>query len=196
MRSRLRFIFPALAAYLIPALASAHPGHPGHDLEWDFQGGFLHPLSGLDHLVAMIAIGIWAAQLGGRARWLVPFSFVALMALGGVVGRLGWPVPAVEQAIAASVIVLGLLIALAVRPPVAAGMGLAGLFALFHGYAHGAEMPATAGALGYSFGFVVATALLHATGLALGLATARLPSAATKTAGWAVAACGVFLLTT
>jgi urease accessory protein len=117
------------------------------------------------------------------------------MAVGGALGRLGWPVPGVEQAIAASVVVLGLLIALAVRPPARFGAALAGLFALFHGYAHGAAMPASSAALTYGAGFVAATALLHLVGLALGLGAARLPVFATRAAGWAVAACGVFLLT-
>jgi urease accessory protein len=183
----------AVLGAFAPVVALAHPGHEGHDITWDFRSGFLHPLSGFDHLVAMVAVGLWAAQLGGRARWLVPVAFVSVMALGGALGRTGLTIPGVEQAIAASVLVLGLLIAMAVRPPVAVGMGLAGLFAIFHGFAHGAEMPATASGLGYGEGFIAATVLLHAVGLGLGLLGARLPVQTTKFAGWAVAAFGVVL---
>jgi urease accessory protein len=191
-KSRLPVCLALLGAFA-PAAAWAHPGHDGHDVTWDFTSGFMHPLSGLDHLVAMVAIGLWAAQLGGRARWLVPVAFVSVMALGGILGRAGLTVPGAEQAIAASVLVLGLLIAMAARPPVAVGMALAGLFAIFHGFAHGAEMPATASGLDYGTGFVVATALLHAAGLGLGLLGARLPAKTTRYAGWAVAACGIAL---
>ncbi|HVU16732.1 MAG TPA: HupE/UreJ family protein [Candidatus Didemnitutus sp.] len=193
MRSRLRFLFSSAAAFLIPALAWAHPGHPGHEVEWDFQAGAVHPLSGLDHVLAMVAIGLWAAQLGGRARWLVPSAFVAMMVAGGVLGRFGGEVPALEQAIAASAVILGLLIALAIRPPVILGMVVAGTFALFHGYAHGAEMPENSSATMYVLGFVAATITLHLVGLGLGLAASRLPSAVSKVAGWAVAACGIYL---
>jgi urease accessory protein len=177
----------------LPALAQAHPGHDGHDLTWDFSGGFAHPLSGWDHLLAMIAVGLWAAQLGGRARWLVPAAFVTVMALGAALGRTGAIFPGVEQGIAASVLVLGLLIAAAVRLPVTAGMTLVGVFAIFHGFAHGVEMPATAGGLLYGAGFVVATALLHAIGVGLGVLAARTSANATKLAGWAIAASGVML---
>ncbi len=152
----------------LPVLAQAHPGHDGHELTWDFNGGFTHPLSGWDHLLAMIAVGLWAAQLGGRARWLVPVAFVGVMTLGAALGRTGVIFPGMEQGIAASVLVLGLLIAAAVRLPVTAGMALVGVFAIFHGFAHGAEMPGTAGGLFYGAGFVVATALLHAIGVGSG----------------------------
>ena len=159
MRNRSRLL-GALSLLLVAApLAQAHPGHEGHDFTWDFSGGFAHPLSGWDHLLAMIAVGLWAAQLGGRARWLVPSAFVGVMALGAALGHAGLMFPGVEQGIAASVLVLGLLIATAVRLPVAAGMALVGLFAGFHGIAHGAEMPATAGGLSYGAGFILATAL-------------------------------------
>jgi urease accessory protein len=177
----------------LPALAQAHPGHDGHELTWDFSSGFAHPLSGWDHLLAMIAVGLWAAQLGGRARWLVPAAFLGVMTLGATLGRTGLIFPGVEQGIAASVLVLGLLIAAAVRLPVVAGMALVGVFAIFHGFAHGAEMPATAGGLLYGAGFVVATALLHAIGVSLGVLAARTSVNVTKFAGWAIAASGVAL---
>jgi urease accessory protein len=176
---------------VFPVLAHAHPGHDGHDLTWDFSGGFAHPLSGWDHLLAMVAVGLWAAQLGGRARWLVPASFVSVMLIGAAFGRAGLVVPGVEQAIAASVLVLGLLIAATVRLPVVAGMALVGIFAFFHGFAHGAEMPMTAGALSYGAGFVAATVLLHAAGVGLGLVSGRFSARAAKIAGWVIAAGGV-----
>lgn len=178
---------------VLPALAQAHPGHDGHDLTWDFSGGFAHPLSGWDHLLAMVAVGLWAAQLGGRARWLVPAAFVSVMTLGAVIGHAGVMFPGIEQGIAASVFVLGLLIAAAVRLPVSAGMALVGVFAIFHGIAHGAEMPATAGGLSYGAGFIAATALLHAAGVGLGIVAARFSANAAKFAGWAIAASGVVL---
>ena len=123
--------FLALAAVLaIAPWASAHPGHEGDHggVTWDFAGGFAHPLSGWDHLLAMVAVGLWAAQLGGRARWLVPSAFVADMVAGAALGRAGFHLPGSEQAIAASVLVLGLLLARAVRLPVTAGMALVGAF--------------------------------------------------------------------
>jgi urease accessory protein len=181
--------FIALAALAFPLLAQAHPGHDGHELTWDFATGAAHPLSGWDHLLAMIAVGLWAAQLGGRSRWLVPAAFVGVMTVGAVLGHYGLALPGVEQGIAASLLILGLLIAAAVRLPTAAGMAIVGLFALFHGVAHGAEMPATAGGLTYGAGFVAATVLLHAIGLGLGLALRNQPKIA-RIAGGAVALAG------
>lgn len=181
--------FLALAIFALPVLAQAHPGHDGHDLTWDFTSGAAHPLSGWDHLLAMIAVGLWAAQLGGRSRWLVPAAFVSVMALGAVLGHAGLALPGVEQGIAASILILGLLIAAAVRLPAPAGMALVGIFALFHGVAHGAEMPATAGGLSYGAGFIVATAGLHAVGLGLGFALQKQRTVA-RLAGGAVALAG------
>lgn len=177
----------------LPVLAHAHPGHDGHELTWDFNGGFAHPLSGWDHILAMVAVGLWAAQLGGRARWLVPSAFVSVMVIGAVFGHAGAVIPGVEQGIAASVLVLGLLIAAAIRLPLPAGMGLVGVFALFHGVAHGAEMPATAGGLSYGAGFVAATILLHVAGVGFGMLAARTSAKAARLAGWAIAGCGVAL---
>ena len=141
-----RFLTLAAALAVVP-WASAHPGHDGdHDFNWDFSGGLVHPLSGLDHLLAMIAVGLWAAQLGGRARWLVPAAFVGVMALGAALGHAGMNFSGMEQAIAASVLVLGLLVARSVRLPVAAGMALVGVFALFHGLARKESRNTLAGA--------------------------------------------------
>jgi urease accessory protein len=181
--------FLILAAFALPVLAHAHPGHDGHELTWDFATGAAHPFSGWDHLLAMIAVGLWAAQLGGRCRWLVPVAFVTVMALGAAPGPAGFAVPGVEQGIAVSLLVLGLLIATAVRLPVPAGMAIVGLFALFHGAAHGSEMPATADGIGYGAGFVAATALLHVVGLGLGFALKN-HEKAVRFAGGAVAIVG------
>jgi len=159
-------VIMTVALLLAPSLAFAHPGH-GED--GGLIAGFLHPLSGLDHLLAMTAVGLFAAHLGGRALWAVPAAFVAVMALGGICGFAGLSLPFAETAIALSVAVFGLLIFSGIAPPVGAAMTLVGLFAFFHGHAHGAEMPANASWLVYGIGFTTATALLHGFGIALGL---------------------------
>lgn len=184
------------AAALAPTLAFAHPGHDGDHggLTWDFAGGFGHPIGGLDHLLAMIAVGLWAAQLGGRARWAVPGAFMAALAAGAALGAGGVTIGWVEQAIAASVLVFGLLLVSAKRLPLAAGMGIAALFAFFHGVAHGAEMPATNSGLAYGLGFLAATALLHAAGVGLGLLAARAPKWVAQATGVAVALAGGWML--
>lgn len=149
---------------LAPATAWAHTGVGAtHGL----VNGFAHPLLGWDHLLAMLAVGIYGAQHGGRQVWLLPVTFVTVMALGGILGIAGIALPGVETGILASVLVLGALIALAVRFPLGAGMAMVALFAIFHGHAHGTEMPHAASAIGYAIGFCSATALLHIGGIAL-----------------------------
>src|SRR5260221_12530265 len=150
---------------LIPTAAFAHPGlgdAPG------FVAGFAHPLGGLDHILAMVTVGIFAWQLGGRALWLVPATFVLAMAAGGALGMAGVPVPFVGLGIAASGIVLGAVVAFARRAPVAVAVGLVGVFAIFHRHAHGTERPLAAPRGTYAAGFMLATAPLHAPGVALG----------------------------
>jgi urease accessory protein len=187
-----RFALPPLLICLAPSLAQAHPDMPGHT--HGFENGLAHPLAGLDHICAMVAVGLWAAQRGGRALWLVPAAFVSLMIIGGALGMGGVGIPYVEQGIAASVLVLGILIAAAVRLPVAASMALVGLFALFHGYAHGAEMPGTASGFIYGVGFVTATTSQHLAGIGLGIGTQRFASAqSVRYLGGGIAACGVYL---
>jgi urease accessory protein len=159
-----------VAAVAVPTIASAHPGHEGAP---GFIHGFLHPLGGLDHILAMVAVGLFAARLGGRALWLVPASFVVTMAVAGVAGMTGFALPYVEAGIALSILVLGAAIALEMTMPVAAAMGLVAFFAVFHGHAHGAEMPETMSGLAYGAGFVAATAALHALGIGLGLFIGR-----------------------
>jgi urease accessory protein len=169
-RIALRLAAASLALTVaVPSVAFAHPGHDAPGL----VHGFLHPLSGLDHVLAMVAVGLFAARLGGRALWLVPASFVVTMAVAGVAGGTGFALPYVEAGIALSILVLGAAVALEMTMPVAAAMGLVAFFAIFHGYAHGAEMPETISGLAYGAGFVAATAALHALGIGLGLFIGR-----------------------
>ena len=190
----LRHAFFLLPLLLLPSLAQAHPNH---GLATGLAGGIAHPLTGLDHLCAMIAVGLWAAQRGGRALWAVPLAFVSMMTLGAVVGMSGHALPFVEQGIAASVLILGILIAAALRLPLAASIILVGAFALFHGFAHGAEMPATASGFAYGLGFVAATAGLHLLGIRLGLTARKLAvEQVVRYAGVAIAVGGLHLVFT
>jgi urease accessory protein len=189
------------ALTLIPTAAFAHPGlGDAHG----FVAGFAHPLGGLDHILAMVTVGIFAWQLGGRALWLVPATFVLAMAAGGALamaaggalGMAGVPVPFVEVGIATSVIVLGAVVAFARKAPVAIAVGIVGLFAIFHGHAHGTEMPLDATGGTYAAGFMLATALLHTAGIALGFAIGRIAHgrAAYQLGGSLVALAGVAIL--
>jgi urease accessory protein len=172
---RTRFASAAIViATLVPTAAFAHPG--GGDAH-GLVHGFAHPFGGLDHVLAMITVGLFAYQLGGRALWLVPASFVLAMTAGGALGLAGIPVPFVEAGIAASVLVLGTVVALGVRAPVAVAMALVAAFAVFHGHAHGTEMPLDTAVAAYAAGFVLATALLHAGGVTLGLLIGRFSEA-------------------
>jgi urease accessory protein len=159
----------ALSAIILLTTVAAAEAHTGVGTTMGFTHGFGHPFSGLDHILAMVAVGLFAANLGGRAFWLVPASFVIMMAVGGALGISAAEIPFVEIGIAASVIVLGLAVAMQWTLPVAGAMALAGFFALFHGHAHGAEMPTDASGLAYGLGFVLATAILHLIGIGLGL---------------------------
>ncbi len=159
------------------------------------MGGFAHPLFGPDHVVAMVAVGLWGAFLGAPAIWLLPIVFPLVMAGGGVLGILGVPLPAVETGIAMSAVVLGMMVALAAKPPLWVAAVLVGIFAIFHGHAHGAELPPGADAVAYSVGFVVATGLLHLAGIAFGL-LARWPAGrlAVRATGGAIALAGLAFL--
>lgn len=156
----------ALAVAFLPVAASAHVG------VGDTHGylhGFSHPLSGIDHALAMVAVGLFAAHLGGRALWLVPLTFVSVMALAGIAGMTGVKLPYVEIGIGMSVVVLGLAVAFQLSMPILIAMSLVGIFAIFHGHAHGTEMPESTSGLAYGVGFICATMLLHAVGVGLGL---------------------------
>jgi len=182
----------AVAIVAWPALAVAHVEAGRAE---GFLAGLHHPVSGLDHVLAMVSVGLWGAQLGAPAIWLLPVTFPVVMALGGLLGLLGVPLPGVEIGIALSAIVLGLAVATAWRPPLLAAAVVVGLFAIFHGHAHGTELPAGASGLTYSLGFVAATGLLHACGIGIGTIH-RWPSGKTilRIAGAAVAAAGAVFL--
>jgi urease accessory protein len=188
MKRNYSILLLALAGMvLMPGLASAHiiPG-TNHSL----YDGFAHPFSGLDHLLAMFAVGLWASQCRGRAVWMIPLTFVSVMALGGILGLTGAHLPGIELGIALSVLVLGALIATATRLKLGWGMSVAGIFAFFHGYAHGLEMPAAVGAIPFSAGFILATLLLHGMGIAAGFYFAK-QERGIRFAGAAIALCSV-----
>ncbi|MHC5231279.1 HupE/UreJ family protein [Brucella sp. LJL56] len=183
----------AMALTASPAFAHLNPAEHG-----SFAAGFTHPLSGTDHILAMVAVGLWAAMLGGRALFVVPAAFVGVMLLGFVAALLGMPLPFVEPVILASVVVLGLLVALALPVSPVVGAIIAGFFAFFHGHAHGGEIGGAA-FLSYAAGFAFATALLHAAGMGIGLATGRLMAGkngkiALRLAGGATALGGLMLM--
>jgi urease accessory protein len=176
-------------------MTSSSMAHTGEGLADGFAGGFMHPLLGPDHIAAMLAVGLWGAFLGAPAIFLLPVVFPLVMALGGVLGILGVPLPGIEIGIAVSAVVLGLMVALAAKPHIAVAAVLVGLFAIFHGHAHGTELPDGANALAYALGFVVATGLLHLAGIGFGLLT-KFPGGrlAVRTAGGAIAVAGLVFL--
>jgi len=192
MLKRLLTAFALVIVGTAPAFAHLDPLEHG-----SFAAGFSHPLFGLDHILAMVAVGLWAASVGGKALWAVPTAFVATMAVGFGAALLGMPLPFVEPVILASVIFIGVMVALALPLPTVGVAAVVAFFALFHGHAHGGEM-GEAGALGYAAGFLAATALLHAVGVAAGvgvgrvLATAR-GAIATRIAGGLTALGGLWL---
>ena len=182
----------ALAAVGLSTTASAHVGDHSH---MSFAEGLAHPFTGLDHMLAMVAVGLWASQIGGRALWLLPLTFPVVMAAGAALGFGGAPVGWVELGIAASVLVLGGLVAMRARPSLAVSVPLIAAFAALHGYSHGVELPAEASALTYAAGFIAATLVLHLIGIGLGLAANRGPMRfVARTAGGVIALVGVALL--
>lgn len=176
-------------------LASPALAHTGTGIAGGFSSGFAHPVLGWDHLVAMVAVGLWGASLGTRGIWLLPIVFPVVMAIGAGLGIAGMPVPAVEAGIAASAVVLGLLIVFMVRPPMWVAGVIVGFFALFHGHAHGTELPAAASALAYGAGFVLATGLLHLCGIGIGsLGNSRIGNIAIRAGGGAISLVGAAFL--
>ena len=171
MKMRLENTFKQLAllAFLLLSSESAS----AHILEGDAAGGFIsgfeHPISGLDHIVAMVSVGLWGAQLGVPAIWLLPVTFPMVMAFGGMLGLMGVPLPGTEVGIALSAVALGAVVATEARPPLWEAALLVGFFAIFHGHSHGTEIPPDQNGVLYSVGFVIATGLLHLTGIAIGL---------------------------
>jgi urease accessory protein len=188
----------ALSTAFVFAMVLADPvlAHTGGGIGGGFLSGFAHPISGWDHVVAMVAVGLWGAFLGMPAMWLLPIVFPMVMAFGGALGVVGVPIPSVETGIAMSAIVLGLCVALAVRPPLWIAAVIVGLFAIFHGHAHGTELPGAANPFAYAVGFVVATGLLHISGIGFGLLV-RWPSGkvAVQAGGALIALAGVAFLT-
>jgi len=186
-----------ILAALVPATIAAGPAlaHSVGNSTAGFTGGFLHPLSGLDHLLAMVSVGIWGAELGAPAIWLFPIAFPLIMAFGGALGIIGVPLPAGELLIALSVVVLGTFVASARQLPIAAALAVVGIFAIAHGHAHGVELPGAADALVFTAGFVLATGLLHLAGIMIGvLARWRSGIIAIRTCGGFVALAGCYFV--
>jgi urease accessory protein len=156
------------------AMQSVAIAHTGVGDAGGYWQGLVHPIGGLDHILAMVAVGLWAAQIGGRALWLVPSVFVLAMTVSSVLGHMAVPLPGVEQGILASDFILGLLLLFAPRLPLAASMSIVAMLAIFHGYAHGAEMPDSVSGLAYGIGFILATTALHLLGIGIGLGVDRL----------------------
>jgi urease accessory protein len=185
----------ALLALLLLLAAAPVWAHEQSGQAAGFLTGLKHPVSGLDHVLAMISVGLWGAQLGSPAVWLLPVVFPMVMAFGGFLGLLGVPLPGTEIGIAVSAILLGLMVALEARPPLWVAAGLVGFFAIFHGYAHGTELPAGESALLYSVGFVIATGCLHGVGIGIGVAHRWSPGRVVlRVAGAAIALAGVYFL--
>lgn len=183
-----------LALLAASGAALAHPGHPGHDAASSFAAGFVHPLTGADHLCAMIVVGLWSA-LTSRRVWLAPIAFVAMLAVGGLLGMSHWfALPGVEPMIAVSLLVLGLMLATRTKLPGWAGAAVVGAFAIFHGFAHGAELPDEASAMHYMAGFLLATGMLHCIGIAAGVALRERTVWVPRLLGAGVLAYGVSLL--
>ena len=165
MASQLKFLY---LVFFSLSLSESALAHTGEGVAGGLMSGFLHPIAGPDHVTAMVAVGILGAFLGRPAIWVLPVVFPLVMAFGGVLGLIGVPIPYIEVGIAASSIVLGLMILFAVKPPLWIAAIIVAAFAIFHGHAHGTELPNAANALAYSVGFVVSTGLLHLAGIGIG----------------------------
>ncbi|MGA9665162.1 MAG: HupE/UreJ family protein [Gallionella sp.] len=187
-----------LLTLLLLTVSGTAFAHPGHDVS-GFAAGLMHPFSGMDHLLAMVAVGLWAAQCdrkGGGIRkvWLLPATFMTMLTIGAAIATQWQSLPLVEAGIATSVLSLGLLIMLSLQLPVALGVSLTALFGLFHGYAHGLELPQSAAPAEYALGFLAATATLHFSGVAAGLAMRERYAVLSRLLGSAIAISGVYLL--
>ena len=185
----------AAFAFLLvaPEFALAHVGQG--DISGGFLAGLEHPVFGLDHVVAMVAVGIWGAQLRAPAIWVLPVTFPLVMSFGGILGGLGVPIPGIEIGIAVSAIVLGAMIAFVVRPQLWVAGVIVGVFAIFHGYAHGAELPESANAISYAMGFVIATGSLHALGILIGVINKwKAGEKCLRAGGVLISLCGAYFL--
>jgi len=193
---RIRQLKVFAAAMGLAIFAGVANAHQGAGISGGFVSGFIHPIMGWDHVVAMVAVGLWGAFLGYPAIWILPVVFPLVMAFGGALGVMGVPIPAIEIGIATSAIVLGGMVAFAARPPIWIAAVIVGAFAIFHGHAHGTELPRAANALAYSVGFVLATGLLHLSGIAFGtLVRWPVGRIAVQTGGGIIALAGVGFLT-
>jgi urease accessory protein len=185
----------SLTSAALFCLASTAHAHAERGAAIGLASGLQHPVSGWDHVLAMIAVGLWGAQLGAPAIWVLPVAFPMVMAMGGMLGLMGIPLPGVEVGIAISAVVLGAMVLRESRPPLWLAAAIVGFFAIFHGHAHGTELPPGGSGLLYSIGFVAATGTLHAAGIAIGLVHRwNAGRQAIRAAGAAIAAFGVFFL--
>jgi len=182
-----------LTAIFLLVTSSAALAHPGHNFS-GFAAGLMHPFSGGDHLLAMVAVGLWAAQGGGRKIWLLPATFLLMLAVGAGVAMRWHVLPMVESGIAVSVLALGLLVALSLQLPAMLSVVITALFGLLHGYAHGMELPESAAPVTYALGFLAATALLHLGGIAAGVAMRKHFTLLTRLTGSTIAVSGAYLL--
>lgn len=189
------WLFRTLAALPLTLLAAQVSAHTGEGINSGFASGFWHPILGWDHVVAMVAVGMWGAFLGLPAIWILPVVFPLVMAFGGALGIIGMPLPYVETGIALSGVVLGLLVAFAVRAPIWVAAVIVGVFAIFHGHAHGTEFPTAFNAYGYAVGFVLATGLMHMVGIGIGFMTrSKVGTLVVRAAGGVVALVGAAFL--
>ncbi len=191
----MKYFFVSLLFLLLLCTSGPAAAHTEVGVAGGLLSGFFHPLIGLDHLVAMVAVGLWGAQLGAPGIWVLPICFPTVMAVGGLLGVAGVPLPLTELVIAASALVLGFAVAAALRVPFWAAAIVVGVFAVFHGYAHGLELPGAANPLAYGIGFVVATGMLHALGILIGVLTRwRTGARAVRVLGAAIAGLGGLFL--
>lgn len=182
-----------MATLFLLSASGAAFAHPGHNLS-DFAAGLAHPFLGFDLLLAMVAVGLWAAQSGGKKIWLLPTTFMTALVIGANIAKQWTTLPLIESGIAASVMSLGLLVALSARLPAPSRVVLTALFGLFHGYAHGLELPESAAPVGFALGFLLATATLHLSGITMSVFTRQRHGAITKMLGAGIAVSGAYLL--
>lgn len=194
-RGKQQALIRCTISLMILTAAGAAFGHAEQGVAGGLVSGLLHPIVGPDHLVAMVAVGLWGAQLKNPAIWILPVTFPVVMAIGGLLGVAGVTLPFIEMGIAASALILGAVVAFNARPPLWIAALLVGIFAIFHGHAHGTELPAAANALAYGVGFVISTGLLHLAGILLGVLT-RWPAGARaiRVCGGAIATLGAYFL--
>ncbi len=196
----IRFGVAVISAVSIALFSAGVAAHTGQAALYGggFDAGFTHPFSGIDHLLVMLSVGIWSGRIGGRVTWLAPLAFVAMMVVGGAVGMAHLPLPHAEIGIALSVAIFGLILAVSWQPNLVIAIGVTGLFALFHGHAHGAEMGVTVSPLLYGLGFVLATAMLHLVGIGIAkvLCQSRQQDALLRWIGVSVSVVGCWLLAT